>query len=319
MLELQLETIPDFPALKPLSAEDRHYLSDCIGRAGAKTCDLALANLYIWRDCEAPSLTRVGDSLCIRLDPHSGAPYFLPPLGGRDAVAAVRSCLSHTALISRVDADLVSRLPEHEFDIRPLRDYSDYVYSVEALSDLKGKKFDGKRNQIRKFAASVPGYEFTAFGAGAAADAMSLFDSWTETRESKPGTDSAGHPGSHICQRNALARAFQDFETLSLIGGAIVLEGAMKAFLIASRGAPGTAVVHFSYADTRFPGIYQTLLWEGCRRLLAGFTCLNLEEDLGVPGLRKTKLSYQPLRMEEKYEIRPRRTTPGTAVPVPAQ
>jgi hypothetical protein len=62
-------------------------------------------------------------------------------------------------------------------------------------------------------------------------------------------------------------------------------------------------VVHFQYANAELSGIYQVLLRDACRHLFAGCTYVNLEEDLGIVGLRRTKLSYLPLRLEEKYEI----------------
>ena len=185
-----------------------------------------------------------------------------------------------------------------------MRDHSDYIFSVQALAQLKGKKFDGKRNQVRKFVGSFPQYSFRMLEADALPRAMGLFDCWTAARGTGSTTSDPNHPGGYGCQRQALERAFQAFSSLSLRGGAIVVRGETKAFVIASQGAPGTAVVHFAYADTRLPGIYQALLWETCRNLLTDYVYVNLEEDLGVPGLRKTKLSYQPLRLEEKFEVR---------------
>ena len=77
----------------------------------------------------------------------------------------------------------------------------------------------------------------------------------------------------------------------------------MEGFIVTSAGTPETATAHLQYANYKIPGIYQVLLWETCRQILSSFTFLNLEEDLGIPGLRKTKLSYQPIRLEEKFLI----------------
>ena len=115
---------------------------------------------------------------------------------------------------------------------------------------------------------------------------------------------------SRDCQRRALERALRDYERLGLSGGALVVRGELLGFIIASVGRAESAVVHFQYADAEVPGTYQALLWEACRRLFSGCAYVNLEEDLGVPGLRKTKLSYQPLRLEEKYEVRDAGTHP---------
>jgi hypothetical protein len=80
----------------------------------------------------------------------------------------------------------------------------------------------------------------------------------------------------------------------------------MKGFILGSRLNPETASVHFQYGDPSLRGISQTLLWEACNKTFSSFKYINLEQDLGIPGLRKAKLSYYPLRLEKKFEITPR-------------
>ena len=37
----------------------------------------------------------------------------------------------------------------------------------------------------------------------------------------------------------------------------------------------------------------------------SGFAFMNLEQDLGLLGLRTAKLSYHPLRLVKKYHVEP--------------
>lgn len=295
--------IPEFPDLKPLEIDDYSMLAERLNRAGSELCDLSPANLFIWRDCERPSLTQIGDCLCILIEPHSLPAYFLEPIGGNGYADAVRRCLTVAGSVSRCSKALVDTLPAQEFDVRPLRDHFDYIYRTQALAELKGKKHDGKRNQIRKFLGSYPDYEFRVFDGSMFAGAVALFEMWGERRGS--GDAPAESPSfTHKCQRHALDRAFHDYGRLGLIGGAITVRGELQGFIIASMAQTGTAVVHFQYANAEFSGIYQVLLQDACRSLFAGCELVNLEEDLGLAGLRRTKLSYLPLRLEEKFEIR---------------
>jgi hypothetical protein len=297
--------IPEFPDLRPLTNDDHEMLVELLAAATPAICDLSPANLFIWRDCERPSLTLVGDSLCILVEPHLQPAFFLEPVGGSWPVDAVRTCLTRADRISRSSKALVDTLSTQEFDVRPLRDHFDYIYRLQALAELKGKKFDGKRNQIRKFTANFPDYDFRPLERPQFDNAMALFRKWGERR----GGDAAPADSpsfSYECQHHALERAFHDYERLDLVGGAISVRGELQGFIIASTARAETAVVHFQYANADLSGIYQVLLRDACRNLFAGCTYANLEEDLGLAGLRRTKLSYLPLRLEEKYEIRAR-------------
>ena len=86
--------VPEFPDLRPLSLDDHAMLVERLGRVAPAICDLTPANLFIWRGCERSSLTRIGDSLCILVEPHAEPAYFLEPVGGNGRVDAVQTCLT---------------------------------------------------------------------------------------------------------------------------------------------------------------------------------------------------------------------------------
>jgi uncharacterized protein len=297
-------TIPEFPDVRPLDPQDHGWISGRLDHEASPICDLSPANLFIWRDCERPSITMAADSLCILMEPHSEPAYFLQPVDGTRKIEAVRACLRRTGRISRAGKTLTGLLPAEEFQVLPLRDHFDYVFRTQDLAELKGKRFDGKRNHIRKFVSAFPDFEFRPLEPALFGDAAVLFENWTQRRGGEHG-----HAGpasfSHECQRRALDQAFRDFERLRLSAGAMFVRGEIQGFVIASITRGESAVVHFQYANKELPGIYQMLLHEACLRLFPHCPYTNLEEDLGVPGLRKTKMSYHPLHLEEKFEVRP--------------
>jgi hypothetical protein len=295
--------LPEYPEFKRLGIEDHELLAAHLAQVPRATCDLSLTNLRIWRECESPSITFVNGNLCILIESHNEPRYFLEPLGENNLMETLRTCLHHAGRVSRAGETFVRKLSEKQLRIAPLRDHFDYIYEVRSLSELRGKKFDGKRNQIRKFSRNHPQYKFVPLTPGHGEVALWLFDRWSRERENGNGASVAGPPASHVCQRRAIEAAFGEFGRLGLRGGAILVENQMEGFILASAGGGGMATAHLQYANYRMPGIYQILLWETCRNILFEFELLNLEEDLGIPGLRKTKLSYQPLRLEKKYLI----------------
>jgi hypothetical protein len=296
----------EYPRIEPLSRDDRDLLAGYLSLSPRFICDLSLANIYAWQDCETPHATMIHGNLCILIKAHREPDYFLEPLGSNNLVETVKICLNHVGRISRAGADLVSRLPHDFVEATPLRDHFDYVYQVRALADLKGKKFDGKRNQIKKFIRNQPAHKFVPLAAEHRDEALALFARWSQDRQNGNGEESALPRFGEECQRDALTRAFDDFGSLRLKGGAIFVAGEMQGFMLASEANPEMAVAHFQYANGKIGGIYQHLLQKTCREVFSSYALLNLEEDLGIPGLRKTKLSYQPLRIEEKFLITPR-------------
>ncbi len=294
---------PEFPLFKPLGPEDQELLAEHLALAPRTTCDLALANLYIWRECEVPSITLINGNLCIQIESHFEPRYFLEPLGTNKLPETIEVCLGHAGRVSRVQESLTRLLPPDRFHMVPLRDHFDYVYEMQDLIELKGKKYDGKRNQIKKFARLHPGYEFVRLEKDHLEGALDLFGRWLRERENGNGAGSTTMPASHDCQRHALEGAFANFDRLNLKGGAICVAGQMEGFIVGSAGDAVTVTAHLQYANYKLPGIYQALLWETCRNILSSYTYINLEEDLGIPGLRKTKLSYQPHHLEKKFLI----------------
>jgi hypothetical protein len=295
-----------FPRIEPLGREDRKLLAEYLGLSPRVTCDLSLANIYAWEDCEAPYATLIHGNLCILIKTHREPDYFLEPLGNNKLAETVKVCLDHIGRISRAGAGLVNRLPHDLVEFTPLRDHFDYVYQVKALADFKGKKFDGKRNQVKKFIRNQPDHNFSPLTRRHRDQALALFERWSKDRQNGNGEESSLPHFGEECQRDALTRAFDEFDDLGLMGGAIFVGGEMQGFILASQANPEMAIAHFQYANGKIGGIYQHLLQKTCQEVFPSYGLLNLEEDLGIPGLRKTKLSYQPLRIEEKFLITPR-------------
>jgi len=292
--------LPEYPKFKLLTLEDKDLLSQNLKLKKRCISELSLANFYTWKEFENPQFTFINQDLCVLISPPNDKPYFLEPLSQNKLIETIDTCLKYAGRISRASGEFIFRIPIKNYKITPLRNEFDYIYSVKTLAELKGKIYDGKRNHIKRFQDRFPEYEFVKLDAKFKNEALELFEKWFSARKGSSYFSKL----AYNVQKTALSTAFSHYGELEFLGGAILINKALKGFILGSYLNPDTVCAHFSYTDPEIPGISQILLWEACRRTFSSYTYINLEQDLGIPGIRRAKLSYHPLRLEKKFEIR---------------
>ena len=289
---------PSFPEFRDIRLEDRGLFGSPSGPRG---CEYSFANLFIWRDFDRPAITSINNSTCVMMRPVIGEPFFLEPQGGAGIEDTVEECIRHAGRVSRVSEELAARLEKRGYRARPLPEHFDYVYRTADLAAMSGRRFDGKRNHMRRMAKAHPGLEYRTLSPSDAASAFSLFDAWREARTSPEGEGRS--PMAFSCQRDALSRLFENFEELGAVGGKLVIDGEIAGFVVGTAAHASEACVHFCYTRPGLSGAFPFLVRESCRGCFSTFEFVNLEQDLGIAGLRKNKMSFHPARLEEKYEI----------------
>ncbi len=291
--------IPEYPKFKPIEIEDRSEVLEHLVGYDISPCELAFSNQYMWKDLDRTKLTTINGNLCILIDALNEEPFFLEPVGGNDVVDTTKVMLEHTGCISRVSKTFIKDLSKG-LRVLPLRDHFDYLYRVRDLAALRGRKYDGKRNHINRFMREHVGWKFDPLRQGDGKDVLNLFERWCELKRSPSSVSGFAYE----MQRQALINAMDNYDELGLIGGAVWVGGELLGFIIGGRLNDETICVHFNYCYQHKSGIATVLLREACRTIFSEFTYANLEQDLGMLGLRKNKESYYPLRMVEKYTIR---------------
>jgi predicted acetyltransferase len=79
------------------------------------------------------------------------------------------------------------------------------------------------------------------------------------------------------------------------------VEGKLAAISIGEITASGTGVVLFEKADHKFEGIYPAINKFFAEKHFSKITYINRQEDMGLDGLRKSKLSYYPAFLLQKF------------------
>jgi len=288
-------SLPRYPDFKPLGLEDQTVFNDHFERETSGVCELNFANLFIWKDSEHPRWTILDGSLCILVEPGCEPPYALPPVGGDRVPEAMTACLRHVPRLARVPEDFVRR---HGACFRTEEDPPnfDYIYRVEDLAELRGKRYDGKRNRIRKFESTFA-HEYHPLAAADVPGCIRLLDDWFEEKRNGDADRRA--------DKQAIVRALDSFELLGLKGGVVKVGGRVEGFTLGGRLTADMAVIPIEIANPGLVGLAQWINREFVRREMMRFRLINREQDMGIEGLRRAKLSYQPAGLVKKYNLYP--------------
>jgi hypothetical protein len=284
---------PAFPDLKPVGLEDQPVFAEYLDREPAEVCELSFSNIFIWKDSEHPRWTILNGSLCVLVEPDFEDTYFLPPVGGERVPETVAACLTLAPRLSRVPEGFVER---HGAGFKVEEDPAnfDYVYLRQELAELKGKKFDGKRNRIRKFESTFA-HEYHALTRADVPGCFRLLEDWFEEKRN-------GDPYMRA-ERVAIVQALASFERLGLKGGVVKVGGRVEAFTMGGRLTADMAVIPIEIANPGLVGLAQWINREFVFREWPDYRFINREQDMAIEGLRKAKLSYQPARLVRKFNL----------------
>jgi len=163
--------------------------------------------------------------------------------------------------------------------------------------ELKGKKYDGKRNHLNNL-LKTHSFKYEKMNSSHFKECILLNDKWCSEKKK----ESEEFPNIE-CEGMVVREAFDNFEFLELTGGVIKIDGKITAFSIGQMLNSDTAVIHIEKADPLVRGMSQLINREFVRNAWSDATYINREQDMGHVGLRKAKMSYHPVRMEKKYNI----------------
>lgn len=295
---------PAFPSFEPLSIRHKKILEDAFVRVNPENSEFCFGYLFAWREPLRLEISRSGDFLIIR-GTLEGRSFVFPPIPfaagnvGPQESAAVKALSAAERIIcaSQYLAEDVRRIAGAAADILPRREYFDYVYRSRDLADLSGDKYQSKRNFVNRFKKNHA-FEYRPLDAATAGICLGLQKKWKEMKLYDV-------PESILDEDAAARELLENFGALGLCGCAIFVGGEVAAFSVGERLNRDTLVIHLEKADTSFAGSYQTMSRLSAQTAVEmGYTYINKEEDLGLANLRKAKLSYHPVKMVHKYEIR---------------
>lgn len=291
-------------SFRRLDIEDKLTVQKYTLRSKRRNCDLTFANLYSWRFLYLTEIAEYGGFLLFRFYVDGELSYMLP-VGEGDIKPVMEELMSDARMkgvpfvmygVCKENCDELESLFPGKFVFTSDRDYSDYLYLHSDLSTLVGKKFQPKRNHVNKFRNTYPGYEFKPLTRELIPECIKLELLWC--RANNCSEDEALQN-----ERESMNAALRCFEELDIIGGVLAVDGKIVGFTYGAPVNNETFDTCVEKADTDYEGAYAMINHEFAKIIPEQYIYINREEDLGLEGLRKAKLSYQPYLLLEKYKL----------------
>ncbi len=305
-----------------MNFQDFEYLNSNIESSGLLGSDTSIANLFLLQEKYNTEL-KIQKNILFRYyhgiqDTENRTGYGFPlPMKNptkdwlktalefifEDAKAQSRPvafCLLTSEQKAQINEILDRHFLGHTINWKTNRDDCDYIYLRTNLAELPGSLYQKKRNHISRFNRTYgvcgTAWEFKSYPENdIAADVLEVSQKWYEENEGE-------NQEVLRLEHESIEHALQNTELLNLRGGVLYINGEPAAMTLASPISPNVLDVIFekSFGDFAKNGAYAVINQQFARRC-ADFLYFNREEDMGVEGLRKAKLSYKPEMILEKF------------------
>lgn len=272
-------------------------------------CDYCFATMFMWRDTYKTKY-HIEDDFAIVFGEYEGEIFSVLPLASKENVKkAIDFAMDYFEEIERkvylrgINKDIVEYVQNNfgdKFEYIEERDLFDYIYDAESLRTLSGRKNQKKRNHINYFLKEYEGrYKSRLLDSVDFDDCMKLVKKWAIKKED---SDIEIDDGETI----AIKKIFDNYDKLKdrvkVFG--IYIDDELQAFSIGEKLKQNMALIHIEKANPDIRGLYPYINQKFLVDEFSDVEFVNREEDLGIEGLRKAKLSYHPVKFAEKYTVR---------------
>ena len=288
--------------LKPITKNERELFENFFYKHNIIMCEFNFANLYVWGEIYKFEWTMFQNRLLI-FSNYDDIIYM--PQGENISFNQLME-ISDYFLSQNKSGDFMFVNPDFvedekqnlisNFEIIPDIDDFDYVYETEKLVNLRGKKLNKKKNLISQFKRNIENYEIRLLEKKDFKDCINLSEMWCEDKL-------CDKMGFNI-EMEAIKSLFLKYYDISVEGLGVFIDGKLEAFSVFSKLNDNTYDIHFEKFNTQIKGLPCVINNETAKYLSDKCKYLNREQDMGLPGLRKNKRSWEPEFLVESYYLR---------------
>jgi hypothetical protein len=195
--------------------------------------------------------------------------------------------------ISHVDEKyipLIKSVPGYEYTVTFDRDYSDYIYKRNDFISMCGSGYKHFRKKINSFERHFPDHLYSTLTESDIPECLELVELWREQK-------------GYDADAKETAILLKNYKELNLKGGVVRIDGHIKAFL-AGEHCGETGFIISGKGDMQIHGLYLYAVREFVRNEFPDAVYINRCEDLGIETLRDAKMSWMPVKILHKYNVR---------------
>ena len=296
---------------KDIDMESRELLNPYFDLVDYEACEYCFNTLYMWQHLYKTGYY-IGDGFAVIVAEYEGNTFSILPLAKKEDMPRVikfvidyfekeQKKIYFRGITKEVVVYLKENYPD-KFDYTEERDLFDYVYDGDSMRELKGRKNVKKRNHINYFLKEYEGrFEYRLLDENDFDACLKLVEEWTSNKEENGQVDEEME--EELIGIKKLFNSFPVIKDKLKIAG-IFIDGKLEAFTMGEYLNPNMALIHIEKANPSIRGLYPYINQQFLVNEFSDVEFVNREEDLGIEGLRKAKLSYHPVKFVEKYTVR---------------
>lgn len=281
--------------VKRIETADAARIRALLGEPTAEICDNSVGNIFMWKDTLDTEI--IGDGRFCLAEHYEGNTYFALRHSDGDYIERIEALCAQfgtpLCLCSMTEAEVTAlrKAFGDRFSYAGEDGAADYIYDAAALRTFAGKKYHSQKNHLNAFLRNYPNYTFLPYKAEEEAELLAFFDKYEE--ETGDLSDSA--------KKESLAcrRLVPMLPALSLDARVLRVDGELCGFAVMER-VGDTLMIHIEKGLTSYRGVYPMLVHLEASTY-PHLRYINREEDDANEGLRRSKMSYHPIEIKQKY------------------
>ena len=291
-------------SFEPISFDHQDRYLNRLASCPVKTSDYSFMNLWGW--AQEYGLLWAWEERLVWIKQTKPQTVYWPPVGNWKDIDWKESFLNfrqENLQFERIPELLLQIWSKHLEDqvlFENDRGQWDYLYDAQDLIELKGNRFHKKKNLLNQFLKKYD-YEYISFGKEMIEHVLAMQSDWCQWRDCDLNDALAAE--NRVIEK--VLNAWNKFKEIS--GGAIIMDNKIVAYTLAESLTQDTLLIHFEKGNPSYQGSYQAInqmfVSRAYQEADEKFRLVNRMQDLGDEGLRRAKLSYQPVDFNRKFKV----------------